>query len=269
VNFDITVATISISKEDWYYCSPNMTEQEVLETMIQKKFDVVPISDGLGAYKQYYTWADKDCTQIVANKIEPTDRLYYLTHVQDAVWFMNKNKKAHLFLSNGHDENDIVGLLSLSDFNNREFYVYLFSLLSYIEREFATLITSDKDEAFKILEALTINDKLKKQLTTSIKRFKQDEKNQNENNYKEYLYLNQLVKLVLAEEKHLILKYNNNDEFESGIDLLKNLRNEIAHPVRSVVRNINDLENLDRGINKLYEFKERIDHYVKSPDNEQ
>jgi hypothetical protein len=262
INVNITAATIGINKEDWYCFKPGMKQQDVIKTMLNKKFDVVPIFNKQGTFNSYYTLNKLDNSKLDFNNIEPGDRLYYLTHIMDAVWRMNKSKKTHFFLSNGHDENDIVGLLSLSNYNSREFYVYLFSIISYIEREFAALIESDKTKGFEILEKMSNTEETKEQLKTIQGRYAEDEKNGNENDYKEYLYLFQLKCLIIDEQKFKELDYRNSQDFESGIGKLKDLRNNIAHPVKSIVRNLNDLNNLEIGMNKLYELKERLDKHI-------
>lgn len=264
INIDISVASIGINSEDWYCCNPGMRRQDVRETMLAKKYDVVPIINAKGNFDSYFVLNQSDSSKLDVKKIEKEDRLYYLTHVRDAVWRMNKSKKTYFFLSNGHDENDIVGLLSLSNFNSREFYVYLFSILSYIEREFAAMIESDKAEAFIILEKCSHSTELKEQLKIIQERIEQDEKDNNENDYKEYLYIHHLIWLIKEENKFLLLKYNISDDFINGTSSLKELRNEIAHPVRSIVRNMVDLNNLDSGMNKIYEFRERLENYLSN-----
>jgi|WetSurMetagenome_2_1015567.scaffolds.fasta_scaffold29732_2 hypothetical protein len=263
VYVDITAATIGINKDDWYCFKPGMQRQEVINTMLDKKFDVVPILNKRGVFNSYFTLNKLDNTKLDVNNIEHEDRLYYLTHIKDAVWKMKKLKKPHFFLSNGHDENDIIGLLSLSNFNSREFYVYLFSILSFIERELAALIKTDKTKGFIILENRSHTEELKKQLKEIQDRYKKDVRSDNENDYKEYLYLHHLIWLLIEEEQFIKLDYKNSQDFESGTGTLKTLRNNIAHPVKSLVRNLTDLSNLEMGMNKLFEFKERIDKLSK------
>ncbi len=259
ITIDITTATIGINREDWYCHKPGMTQQEVRETMLIEKFDVVPIVNKQGFFEKYFTLDEADNTKLKVNMIGTSDRLYYLTHVRDAILRMKTENRAHFFLSNGRDQNDIVGLLSLSNYNSREFYVFLFNLISYTERELADLIESNEIDAFKVLTKLSHTKELWEQLKTIRARFEQDRKNNNENDYKEYLYLHHLISLVKAEGKYQKLGYAKGQDFESGTGLLKDLRNKIAHPVKSLVRNLSELSNLDAALNKLYEFKERLE----------
>lgn len=71
-----------------------------------------------------------------------------------------------------------------------------------------------------------------------------------------------MIQLVKEEQKYKKVEYRNSQDFESGTRILKDLRNKIAHPVKSLVQNFTDLENLDNGMNKLYELKERLDKYL-------
>jgi hypothetical protein len=261
ISIDITAATIGINREDWYCHKPGIKQQDIKEKMLLKKYDVVPIIDKHGSLKQYFTIDVSDKSKLKINQINEDEKLYYLTHIRDVVWKMKNTNKSWFFLSNNRDKDDIVGLLSLSNYNSREFYVFLFNLISFIEKEFAALIMSDKIKGFQILEKRSHTKELKSQFEIIKERFKSDEESNVENDYKEYLYLHHLIWLVKAEEKYKNLKYKNGQDFESGTGDLSALRNIIAHPVKSLVRNFGELVKLERGMNKLYEFKEKLDEF--------
>ncbi len=147
----------------------------------------------------------------------------------------------------------------MSNLNSRDFYVFLFNLISYVEREFAYLIESNQEIAFKSLRDIMAKDvNLISQLDTIEKRFKNDKEKGNENDYKEYLYIHHLIRLLEIEGKYKNLGYTKTEDFILGTGKLKELRNTIAHPVKSLVICISDLDKLDKGLNKLYEFKERV-----------
>lgn len=258
ISIDITAATIGINKEDWYCHKPGIKQQDIRETMLLKKYDVVPIIDKHGLFRKYFTINQSDNSKLEINQIKEDEKLYYLTHIRDVVWKMKNTKKTYFFLSNNRGEDDIVGLLSLSNYNSREFYVFLFNLVSFIEQEFAALIESDKTKGFQILEKLSHTEELKNQFQIIKDRFKTDEDSNIANDYKEYLYLHHLIWLVKEEEKYKNLKYKNSHDFEAGSGKLRNLRNIIAHPVKSLVRDLKDLNNLELGMNKLYEYKEKL-----------
>lgn len=256
---EISAATLGINKDDWFCHKPGMRTEFVKETMIMNSYDIAPIINKQGKFNKYYCLVEN--TELKVEDIKDTDRLYYLTHICDAIWKMNNEKRRHYFLSNGKDKDDVVGLLSLSNFNSREFYVYLFSLISYIERELAKLIDNDANEAFILLEKKANNEDLKNQIKIIIKRYNKDKENDADNNYKEYLYLHHMLWLISSESKYKLLDYSNEDDFIKNTGKIKDIRNNVAHPIKSLVRDLDDLENLHIGLSKIYEIKNKIENY--------
>jgi hypothetical protein len=259
MNIEISVATLGVNKDDWFCHKTGMKTEFIKETMITNGFDIAPIINKQGKFNKYYYLEENK--ELKVENIKEDDRLYYLTHVSDAIWKMNNEKRKHYFLSNGKDKDDVVGLLSLSNFNSREFYVYLFSLISYIEKELAKLIDSKDEEAFRLLEKKADNEDLKKQLNIIIERYNKDKLNDAENNYKEYLYLHHLLWLISFESKYKLLDYSNESDFIKHTGKIKNIRNNVAHPIKSLVRNLKDLENLHIGLSKIYDLKNRVENY--------
>lgn len=259
MNIEISVAIIGINKDDWFCHKPGMKTEFVKDTMLKNGYDIAPIVDKNGKFEKYYYLEENN--ELTLKNIEEDDKLYYLTHISDAIWKMNNKKRKHFFLSNNKNENDVVGLLSLSNFNCREFYVYLFSLISYIEKELANLVDSDDQKAFKILHSKANNEDLKKQLNLIVERYEKDKLNDAENNYKEYLYLSHLLWLISSESKFKLLGYKNESDFIKQTGKIKNIRNNVAHPVKSLVRNLNDLENLQIGLSKIYDLKNRVENH--------
>ncbi len=262
---DLHVAALGISRDEWYCHKPGMTKEEVKQTMVTKRYDVVPIINNQGIPTSYFYLKNfNQPDEIVINKILPEDRLYYLTNVRDAIWKMASDQRSFYFLTNGRNVNDMVGLFTLSDFNCREFYVFVFNLISYVEREFGQIITLSKEVAINELEKLAQNNvPLTEQLKLIKDRISEDEAKNIENDYKEYLYLHHLISLVKIENKYKDLGYKHGDDFENGTSYLRAIRNNIAHPVKSLVKDLAGLSDLEKGINKLYEFKLKLDDFTK------
>lgn len=255
IEIEITAATIGINKHDWFCHRPGDKRIDIIEKIKLEKFDIVPIENKQGVCTSYFTF---DGTKLNSHKIYDSDKIYYLTHVRDIIWSMCENKKNHYFLSNGRNENDIVGLISLSNLNSRDFYLYLFNIISFLEVEFAHLIESNKEEAFEILNKAATTKELKAQLEEIIARFYEDITNENENHYKEYLYLSNLISIIKHEGKYKSLKYSTVTDFEKNIGIVRDIRNGVAHPVKSLVRNFDDLERINKGISKIFELREKV-----------
>lgn len=258
IEIEITAAIVGINKDDWFCHNPGDKQSDIISKMQKENYDIVPIQNQHGLCTNYFTLKENKLT---SHKIEQKDKIYYLTHIRDIIWSMAENKKTHYFLTNGRNENDIVGLISLSNLNNRDFYMYLFNTISLLEVEFAKLIKSEKTEAFEILNQAATTDELRTQLKEILNRIKEDEKNENENDYKEYLYLSNLITLIKKEQKFKVLNYSSVENFEKHIGILKDIRNGVAHPVKSLVRNFDDLVRINKGVLKIFEIKERLKEY--------
>lgn len=94
---EISVAIIGINRDDWYCHKPKMKKEEVIETMVREKYDVVPIVDKNGIFKKYFTLNKDDKSKLDFNDIGTGERLYYLTHVRDAIWKMRSEQRTHFF----------------------------------------------------------------------------------------------------------------------------------------------------------------------------
>ena len=261
--FDITAATLGISREDWYCYKNGMTQAEISQTMLAEKFDIVPIEKSNGEVLRYYKLVEASNGTLETCDIQADDKLYYATQIGDVISIMNKNKKTHYFLTNLKSNNDILGLISLTNFNNREFYVYLYSLISYVEKELSSLILSNKDQAFEILDKKydeSDDDNLKEQWSEIKRRYRDDMSKSNENNYKEYLYINQINCLIAEEGGFKKLGYTKAEIFLSGTGIIKGVRNGISHPVKSLVKDLNDLKKIEKSLIKLYELTERLEN---------
>lgn len=254
-----TAASIGINREDWFCYKRGVSQKKVLDTMIKKQYDIVPKLNPDGNLTKYYT-ADLKSKKLIDNQINEGDCLYYMTHVRDLIVLMNKEKRSHYFLKNVRDE--IVGLTSLSNINCREFNVYLFSLISYVEKEFANLIQSDMNDGVAILSKLAQSNYEENQLKSILKRYERDRLFNIENDYKEYLYIHHLIDLVKNEGGYKSIGYTSSVEFEEGTNFLRDIRNHIAHPVKALVRNISDLPRLEESLFKLYELKQRLDSHL-------
>lgn len=258
IEIEITAATIGINSEDWFCYKPGDRQDDIIEVMKKEKYDIVPILNKAKICTSYFTYINEN---LLSSKINNDDKIYYLTHIRDVIWMMNEKKRSHYFLSNGRNENDIVGLISLSNFNSRDFYLYLFNTIAFLEIEFANLIESKKDEAFFILKKLANTVELSKQLEEIESRIAEDEKYGTENDYKEYLYFSNLVTLLKYEESYRMIGYSRLELFEKNIGILKDIRNAVAHPVKSLVNNFQDLEKINKGVSKIFELREQIKKY--------
>ena len=261
VSFEPNAAMIGISCDDWYCHKAGMSRDEICSTMQEKKYDIVPMVNDNGKVTSYFTLNENKVAEINSTEITESDTIYYLTHIKDVIWLMNLNQRSHYFLAN-YENKEIIGLISLSNLNCREFSLYLFSMLALVEKELSNLITTDEALAIEYLENKFMDEGGRKQLESIKNRLSDDRAKEIENDYKEYLYIHHLVQLVNMEKRFKELGYNNEQDFIKNTKPLKDIRNAVAHPVKSLVRNFDDLANLQKGLNKLYEFRYGIEKYL-------
>lgn len=263
--FEPNAASIGISSDDWYCHRPGMTRDEVRTTMKENKYDIVPIVNTQGAVTSYFTLNGNNTNEIYSSKITQGDTIYYLTHIKDVIWLMTLNKRSHYFLSNYQNE-EIIGLISLSNLNCREFNLYLFSMLAFIEKELSNLISTNEGDALEFLKFKFNDENGTNQLKSIQVRISEDRDRNIDNDFKEYLYIHHLVQLVVKENQFERIGYSTAQDFVANTKPLKEIRNTVAHPVKSLVRNFEDLAILQKGLSKLYELKFNLEKYQSPKD---
>lgn len=265
--FNITAATLGISRDDWYCHKHGMSRDQIRQTMLTKKFDIVPIQKKNGEILNYFKLSDNEKLDLETHDIQIDEKLYYATLIGDVISKMIENKKKHYFLTNLDSSKEVLGLISLSNFNSRDFYIYLYSLISYVEKELSRVISSNKDDAFEILES-KINkqndEKMVAQWAEIKKRYQDDESKSNENSYKEYLYITQINWLIAEEGGFKKLNYTNEEKFLSETGKIRKVRNCISHPIKSLVKDLDDLKMVEKSLTKLYELEERLENNKKN-----
>jgi hypothetical protein len=85
-------------------------------------------------------WANYAKDNIVVYEITPEDRVYYLTHIHDAiVKFAKTNSKCFFF----DNQMEIIGLITIGNLNCKHVYLYLYNLVIQVEHAMDAYIYSD------------------------------------------------------------------------------------------------------------------------------
>ena len=92
----------------------------------------------------------------------------------------------------------------------------------------------------------------------SLKRYQQDLGNNTHLSFVEYLYFSQLILLFKKFKLYEKLGYKNRSEFENNMSKLKDIRNIVAHPIRSLVTDRESLTSLWKGIEKINELNAKL-----------
>jgi hypothetical protein len=254
---DLTAAILGISSIDWVAKHEMEISQGltgIFSIMSENRFDIIPVHNQSGLVDRYIItkkWGLYELENLQEKEIDfREDVIYYLTHVRDVLRLMNERNRNFYFLGN-HSE--IVGLITLANFNDKHFYFWLYKKLVQLEKGMAKLIRSHRSEE-EILNKINLISLQKfgngKHFLSSLRRFEKDQTKGLDAPILEYLYFSQLCQLIIyfnLQPKKGLVK----DDFESDLDVLKDVRNIIAHPTKSLVSSPNDLKVLWRGVKKM------------------
>ena len=243
-----------ISKFGWTTLQTfEATEENARTKMAQQRFDVLPIENN-GQVEEYFRTVQwNDYSRVVRDRMSEEDVIPYDTDIRDVIRLLSERSRAFFFLS---DDRDIVGLISVVNLNRLPVKVWFFSLLSEVEVRLGKFISSrvsDDDELYKLTLGATTDPKYDKVK----RRYQTDQAKGLELPVVEYLYFSDLVRLVITKELHSSLGYTPN-RFKRSLGSLANLRDEIAHPARSLVRHTTAVAQLWRRIERIDDALERL-----------
>jgi len=242
---EINAAVAGISRAHWVSLDERAsTTEQALETMRQYRFDVLPITSGSAVTGYFQTNGWNDFTSVSRKRITYKDVIPFQTHIRDLIKSFALDSRLFFFLN---DENRIVGLVSVANLNCRQVRVYLFNLLSELEIRLGQFLLAHLSEA-ELLEMTFLGDNADKYESVK-KRYKTDRDNGVESPFVDYLYLSDLINIVLKRELHSKLGYEKK-EFQSNLGSLNDLRDTVAHPNRSLITSVNTVEQLWRRIDR-------------------
>lgn len=251
---DVFAATIGLSRSHWTSVPSTCKKHEAQEIMKQYRFDVMPIIEKDGNVNRYFrseNWGDRE--HIVRHKITEEDTLYYLTHIRDVLQVMGEHRKTYFFLEN---ETSILGLLTITHLNARPVYLFLYHTLLYLETEMSDWLNKvlGDEVVLHILQDLPGGDSEH----GGLKQYREDRSLGIDNDIMEYLFLGDMFEIIRRKELYTRLSYKSLDQFEKHLRKLRQMRNTVAHPNRSLVKNIESISELWLSLQKLEELLERL-----------
>jgi hypothetical protein len=254
---DFYAATLGISSLDWTSTTTkefSKNKAGVVETMSQNRFDILPAqrkSRNFDFCISTATWGDFNAAGIGQRKIDiKEDVIYYLTHVRDVLRLMHEKNRNFYFLSN---HSDIIGLVTIANFNDKQFYFWLYKKLVILEKGLSGFIKNlnSNQEILETIKQFSVEENDPNGYFSQVlNRFTEDEKKGSDAEIFEYLYFHQLCKLIIHFRLYSKLGLTKAD-FESGLGYLNKIRTLVAHPSRSVINNPGDLALLWKGIKKM------------------
>lgn len=249
----ITAVDAGVRRERWESIdASNASEDVALEKMTRRRFDVLPIVTGstVEAYWQTEKW--NDFSSITRKPITDADLISHDTHIRDLIRLLSESSRLFYFLS--HDR-DIVGLVSVVNLNRRPVKVWLFSLLSEIETRLAQFISSHIND--DTLYGTTLGCTTERKYAQVKLRLWEDQDSGLDLPLVEYLYFSDLVNAALDKQLYTTLGYTRK-YFERSFGSMVHMRDQVAHPVRSIIRDAHAVGKLWRRIQRIEEALARL-----------
>lgn len=249
----ITAADAGVSRERWKSIDASNPSQDVaLDEMTRGRFDVLPIvtDSTVDAYWQTEKW--NDFSSISRKPITDADLAPHDTHIRDLIRLLAESSRLFYFLS--HDR-EVVGLVSVVNLNRRPVKVWLFSLLSEIETRLAQLISRHIND--DTLYGITLGRTTERKYAQVKLRLWEDQDSGLDLPLVEYLYFSDLVDAALDKKLYTVLGYSRKD-FDRSFGSMVNMRDQVAHPVRSVIRDAHAIGKLWRRIQRIEEALNRL-----------
>lgn len=246
---DVDAAVIGVGRTRWHSLpSEEASTEKAIQIMEAKHFDVLPIDgdDDSPIYEYFHTqhWGKWTGETVERSAITFKDVIPAQTSILDLIEKFVGNERLFFFLSY---EYRIAGLVSVANLNSRQVKFYLFALLCELETRLGRLIHSDlsEEQVYSKLDEETRNI------------YKADRDKGFNNDAVQYLYLSSLIDIVRAEDLFKQMGYPSKKQFEK-LNTLNELRNQVMHPVRSLVHNKESLKKLWERIEKLQDVLFRL-----------
>jgi hypothetical protein len=207
---DINAAVVGISRARWTCLEErDATKLQAAAIMGQKRFDVLPITNGTEVKRYFRTDKWNDYSSISQETITHRDVIPFHTHIRDVIKGLALELRKFYFLDN---ERRIVGLISVVNLNCRQVKVYLFSLLSELEVRLGNFIAEhvSEDELLR----MTFGEKEKKQYEDVKKHYQEDMRTGDDVRLVNYLYLSDLINIIIEKKLYEPLGYDSRTRFE-------------------------------------------------------
>ena len=251
----LTAAHLGISKWNWEYVEHTTNIEDAKVIMQKKEFDVLPIMDSEGEFHSFYsTWSWGDYTHLNKNIIDYGRRVYYKMSFRDLIKKFTGKKDSRYFFLQTHD--DIVGLVSVVNFNSLPVYNYLYreiSSIEYLVSNFLEGVISEKKVLAILQESgdVTANELASRYLSTV--------SNNLGSSIFHHLYLSHLglvIKNCVSEFDHSLKKLGS--YAKSFGNEYRELRNVVAHPSRLIVTGYDSFGKIDQVLNDFDEIRELL-----------
>jgi len=224
----VNAAMVGISDQRWEHVTEAEASNEVSiqSRMREKQFDVMPIVSAAGTQEYFVTAVWNDYSTIVRKQIGDEDLIPYDTDLREVIRRFAHDQRHFYFLSG---PKPVVGLISIVNLNCRQVKVFLFNLMAELELALTTLINRHLSDA----DLLAMAEGRTGDFAQSRQSYKEAKHEGVDAPFVEYLTLPTLINVIISQGLYKELGYSRT-RFEK-LGGLRKLRNDVAHPARSLV----------------------------------
>ena len=261
----IHAALIGINKMDWVHATHQHTIHEIAAIMFEYGFDVLPQKNKEGGYLQYYTtikWGEYSKENLRWDKIDMSHSIYYLTNLRDVFKQFHSKGQNYFFLSN-HSE--AIGLVTIGNLNCKHVYLYFYNLINQLEDKLARLLISEisRDEILELLKTYANSVNIKSISNNTLQRFNNDCITGVDADILEYMYLSEIFQIYRDKKLFKKLGYSNENKFCLNNSKIKEIRNIVSHPNKSLIKDLTSVDTVWTALLKIEDLISRIDEVMK------
>lgn len=241
----IDAAVAGISRYRWVAVQDGKEDHK--ELMAKYRFDVIPIEPADQVVTEYYTTiAPGKYEEVERRSITYSDVIPLDTPIREVIYRFAEENRHFFFLSY---QNQVSGLISLSNLNCRQVKIYLFSLICELEIRLSRMVQSQVGTE-KILAYLrALEDNGSESIGKILQHYQAAVEQEYDNDITEFLYLSDFLNLALKWDLHKQLVYSRNKWDDLGG--LNELRNLVAHPTNALVSKKHPVDKLWSRIQRL------------------
>jgi hypothetical protein len=225
---DVEAANVGIGANRWVSIpSDQASEKKARAVMEENRFDVLPIEPESGPVDSYYVTEEwGNFSSVGRQTIGYEDTLPFRRSIRSAVKELSGKSRNFLFLTR---DQEVVGLLTVSNLNCRAVRVYLFGLIAEMEKGLAKVVRFGLDQGHFGEEYVT--GKMRGHLEGQYRKAKEEGVDES---ITSYLHLSDLKEIICEHDLYSMLGYKEGERFEVEFESVRNFRHTIAHPVRSL-----------------------------------
>ena len=249
----VTAATVGISYRRWTCIeASDITDDNYKKTMKDYRFDTLPIVDGEKMIEYFGTEVPNNYEKISRKKITHQDVLPLDTNIHEVIKGFATDKRTFYFLT---FQNRITGLITLSNLNCRQVQIYIFGQICDLERSLSEFIDINKSNK-EIEDFVKLKSKSNEKYEDIWSGYQIQVQNNTENKLIEQLYLVDLFCIIKHFSLYTKLDYTKKEW--NNLSSINELRKLVAHSVRNILDQKNDINKLWKRIGMIEELTFRL-----------